>query len=115
MAYADQQMSGNKIAAIVLVVLIHLGIGYLLISGLAYSAFQEVVETTTTYDFEEEPEPEPPEEEPEPPEEVPENGGPAALRTSAAGESPDAASAPAHAGSDPAVGSPFASADNETV
>ena len=72
MAYADQQMSGNKIAAIVLVVLIHLGIGYLLISGLAYSAFQEVVETTTTYDFEEEPEPEPPEEEPEPPEEVPE-------------------------------------------
>ncbi|MGB7409086.1 MAG: energy transducer TonB [Pontixanthobacter sp.] len=73
MAYADQQMSGNKIAAIVLVALIHIGIGYLLISGLAYSAFQEVVETTTTFDIDEpEPEPEPEEEPPPPPEEVPE-------------------------------------------
>ncbi|MGB3739251.1 MAG: energy transducer TonB [Pontixanthobacter sp.] len=73
MAYADQQMSGSKIAAIVLVALIHIGIGYLLISGLAYSAFQEVVETTSTFDIDEpEPEEPEPEEEPPPPEEVPE-------------------------------------------
>lgn len=73
MSYADQQMSGNKIAAIVLVALIHIGIGYLLVSGLAYSAIQEAVERVTTVDVDE-PEPEPePEEEPPPPEEVPES------------------------------------------
>ncbi|MBC7158993.1 MAG: energy transducer TonB, partial [Porphyrobacter sp.] len=41
MAYADQQMSGNRIIAIVLVILIHLAIGYALITGLAYSAFEK--------------------------------------------------------------------------
>ncbi len=73
MAYADQQMSGNKIAAIVLVALIHIVIGYVLISGLAYEAYQEAVEKVTTIDVnEEEPEEPEPEEEPPPPEEVPE-------------------------------------------
>ena len=38
MAYADQQMSGNKIIAIIIVALIHVAIGYALITGLAYSA-----------------------------------------------------------------------------
>ena len=64
MAYADQEMSGNRIIAIIIVALIHVGIGYLLISGLAISAVKEVVERVTTVDIEEPP---PPEEEPPPP------------------------------------------------
>ena len=67
MAYSDQQMSGNKIVAIIIVALIHVVIGYVLITGLAYSAVKKVVERVTTVDIEE-PEPEP-EEEPPPPEE----------------------------------------------
>ncbi len=71
MAYADQQMSGNRIAALILVALIHIGIGYVLVSGLAYEAYQEAVERVTTVDIEDEPEPEPePEELPPPPDEV---------------------------------------------
>lgn len=71
MAYADQEMSGNRIVALIIVALIHIGIGYVLISGLAYEAAKKVVERVTTVDIEE---PEPPEEEepPPPPEEVPE-------------------------------------------
>lgn len=64
MAYADQQMSGSKVTSIVIVALIHVAIGYLLISGLAISAVKKVVERVTTVDIEEPP---PPEEEPPPP------------------------------------------------
>jgi periplasmic protein TonB len=70
MAYADQQMSGSRMVAIAIVVLIHLAIGYALITGLAYSAVKSVVERVTTVDIEEPPPPPPPEEEPPPPEEV---------------------------------------------
>jgi protein TonB len=66
MAYADQQMSGNRIVAIVIVALIHIAIGYALITGLAYSAVKKAIDRVTTVDIEE-PEPEP-EEEPPPPE-----------------------------------------------
>ncbi|MEO0033950.1 MAG: hypothetical protein RIS94_3708, partial [Pseudomonadota bacterium] len=38
MAYADQQMSGNKITALILVALLHVVVGYALVTGLAYSA-----------------------------------------------------------------------------
>ena len=58
MAYADQEMSGNRIVAIIIVALIHVAIGYVLITGLAYSAVKKVVERVTTVDIEE-PEPEP--------------------------------------------------------
>ena len=64
MAYADQQMSGNRIVAIIIVALIHIALGYALITGLAYNAVQQVVERVTTIDIEEPP---PPEEEPPPP------------------------------------------------
>jgi len=67
MAYADQEMSGNRIVAIIIVALIHVAIGYVLITGLAYSAVKKVVERVTTVDIEE-PEPEPEEELPPPPE-----------------------------------------------
>ncbi|MBV7265755.1 energy transducer TonB [Erythrobacter ani] len=70
MAYADQQMSGNKVVSIIIVALIHVLIGYLLISGLAISAVKEVVERVTTVDIEEPPPPEEPDEPPPPPEEV---------------------------------------------
>jgi protein TonB len=56
-------MSGNKIIAIIIVALIHVGIGYALITGLAYSAAKKLVERVTTVDIEEPP----PEEEPPPP------------------------------------------------
>ena len=69
MAYADQQMSGNRVVAIIIVALIHVAIGYALITGLAYSAVKKAIERVTTVDIEEpEPEEEPPP--PPPPDEV---------------------------------------------
>ncbi len=67
MAYADQQMSGNRIIAIIIVGLIHVAIGYVLISGLAYEATKKVIERVTTVDIEEPPPPEEPDEPPPPP------------------------------------------------
>jgi protein TonB len=64
MAYADQQMSGSRIFAIIIVALIHIALGYALVTGLAYSAFKKAVERVTTVDIEEPP---PPDEEPPPP------------------------------------------------
>src|SRR5690606_2427760 len=66
MAYADQQMSGNKVIAIILVALIHVALGYALVTGLAYSAVKKAIERVTTVDIEE-PEPEPEEPPPPPP------------------------------------------------
>jgi protein TonB len=60
-------MSGNKITAIVIVALIHIFLGYALVTGLAYSAVQKVMQKVTTVDIkeevkkEEEPPPPPPE------------------------------------------------------
>ena len=73
MAYADQEMSGSKVTSIIIVALIHVLIGYLLISGLAISAVKEVVERVTTVDIEEPP---PPEEPDEPPPEQPQETAP---------------------------------------
>lgn len=66
MAYADQQMSGNRIIALIIVALIHVAIGYVLISGLAYEAAKKVVERVTTVDIDEPPPPEEPDEPPPP-------------------------------------------------
>ena len=74
MAYADQQMSGNRVVAIIIVALIHIALGYALITGLAYNAVQQVVERVTTIDIEEPPPPE--EEPPPPPENVPDTPPP---------------------------------------
>lgn len=67
MAYADQQMSGNRIIAIIIVAVIHVVVGYALVSGLAYSAAKQLVERVTTVDIEEPPPPEPEDEPPPPP------------------------------------------------
>lgn len=66
MAYADQEMSGNRIAAFVIVALIHVAVGYALVTGLAYEAAKQIVKKVTTVDIkeevkEEEPPPPPPE------------------------------------------------------
>ncbi|HTN14699.1 MAG TPA: TonB family protein [Sphingomonadaceae bacterium] len=66
MAYADQTMSGNKIVAIIVVGLVHLLVGYALVTGLAYSATKKLIERVTTVDIDE-PEPEKTEEPPPPP------------------------------------------------
>jgi periplasmic protein TonB len=65
MAYADQQMSGNKVIAIIIVAIIHIALGYALITGLAYDVVKEAVERVTTVDVSEPPPP--PEDEPPPP------------------------------------------------
>ena len=54
MAYADQTMSGNKITSIVIVALIHVFVGYALVSGLAYEAANKVIKKVTTVDIKEE-------------------------------------------------------------
>jgi protein TonB len=59
MAYADQQMSGNRIIAIIIVGLIHVAVGYALITGLAYSAIKKAIEHVTTVDVTEPPPPPP--------------------------------------------------------
>jgi protein TonB len=64
MAYADQQMSGSKITALVIVALIHVFVGYALVTGLAYEAAKKVISKVTTVDIKEE---KPKEEEPPPP------------------------------------------------
>ena len=65
MAYADQGAGGSRFASILLVVLIHVGLGAALVIGLGYEGVKRVVERVATFDVEEEVE-EP--EEPPPPE-----------------------------------------------
>jgi protein TonB len=52
-------MSGNKIIAIILVALIHVAVGYALITGLAFSAVRKAIERVTTVDINEPPPPPP--------------------------------------------------------
>lgn len=54
MAYADQSMSGNKITALIVVALLHILLGYALVTGLAYEAVKKVAQKVTTIDIEEE-------------------------------------------------------------
>jgi len=44
MAYADQEVSGNRIAAFVIVALIHVVVGYALVTGLAYEGVKAVMD-----------------------------------------------------------------------
>ncbi len=69
MAYADQQMSTSRMVAIGFVALLHAGVGYALITGLAYDAAQEILEDLKTFDVQEEKIPEP-DEPPPPPEKL---------------------------------------------
>lgn len=70
MSYANRkQMSSNRTAAIVIVALIHIALGYALVTGLAYNVIKQTAEKMKTFDVEDEPPP-PPEEPPPPPEET---------------------------------------------
>lgn len=70
MSYAQRrQMSTNRTPAIVIVVLIHLVLGYAIYTGLAYNVVKEKLEELKVVNVEEEPPP--PEEEPPPPEDTP--------------------------------------------
>lgn len=64
MAYADQEMSGNRIAAFVVVALLHLALGYALVTGLAYEGIKQVIKKVTAVDIKKE---EKKEEKPPPP------------------------------------------------
>ena len=54
MAYADQKMSGNRVTALIIVALIHILLGYALVTGLAYEAAKKVIQKVTTVDIKEE-------------------------------------------------------------
>jgi len=54
MSYADQSMSGNRVTALVIVALIHIVLGYALVTGLAYEAAKKVIQKVTTVDIKEE-------------------------------------------------------------
>lgn len=71
MAYNDQQMSGNRITALVIVALIHIFLGYALITGLAYSAVQQVIKKVTTVDIKKDEPKKPPPPPPPPPKNLP--------------------------------------------
>jgi protein TonB len=75
MSYAERkQMSSNRTAALIVVALIHLALGYALVTGLAYRVMEKAAEDLKTFDVEEEPPP--PEEIPPPPEKMPETPPP---------------------------------------
>lgn len=76
MSYAQRtQMSGNRIVAIVVVGLIHVALGYVLVTGLAYNVGKKMIEDLKTFDVEDEPPP-PPDEPPPPPEQIPDTPPP---------------------------------------
>jgi protein TonB len=68
-------MSSNRTAAIVIVALLHVLLGYALVTGLAYNVIKKAAEDLKTFDVEDEPPP-PEEEPPPPPENVPETPPP---------------------------------------
>ncbi len=54
MAYADQQMSGNRIAAFIIVAILHVILVYALVTGLAYDVVKKAMQRVTTVDIKEE-------------------------------------------------------------
>jgi len=76
MSYAQRkQMSSNRFVAIIVVALIHVGLGYALVTGLAYNVAKKAMEDLKTFDVEDEPPP-PPDEPPPPPEQIPDTPPP---------------------------------------
>jgi protein TonB len=70
MSYAQRkEISGNRTLAIILVVLLQFGIGYAIITGLAYNVIKHAAQNLKTFDVEEPPPP--PEQPPPPPKDMP--------------------------------------------
>lgn len=65
MAYADRNMSGSRVVALIIVALIHVALGYAFVTGLAYQYIKKAQENLKTFEVEEPPPP--PEEVPPPP------------------------------------------------
>ncbi len=70
MAYTDQRMSSNRVTALIIVALIHVVLAYALITGLAYSAAQQIIKRVTTVDIKKD-EPKKPPPPPPPPKNLP--------------------------------------------
>lgn len=54
MAYADQKMSSNRLIALIVVAILHVALGYGLVTGLAYEGVKKAIKRVTTVDIEEE-------------------------------------------------------------
>ncbi len=54
MSYADQSMSGNRLTALIVVAILHIILGYALVTGLAYDVVKKAVQRVTTVDIKEE-------------------------------------------------------------
>ena len=73
MTYARRRQIGtNRTAAVVVVAIIHVALGYAIVSGLGYTMIQKATEDLKTFNVEEAPPPPPQETPPPPPETVPE-------------------------------------------
>lgn len=71
MSYAQRrEMGSNRTIAIIIVALLHVVLGYALVSGLAYNVVKKAAEDLKTFNVEEEPPPPPEEPPPPPPEQV---------------------------------------------
>ena len=70
MSYAQRkEISGNRTLAIILVAVIQLGLGYAIVTGLAYNVIKKTVQDLKTFNVEEQPPP--PEPTPPPPKDMP--------------------------------------------
>ena len=70
MSYAQRkEISGNRTLAIILVAVIQLGLGYTIVTGLAYNVIKNTVQDLKTFNVEEQPPP--PEPPPPPPKDMP--------------------------------------------
>ena len=70
MSYAQRkEISGNRTLAIILVAILQLGLGYAIVTGLAYNVIKKAAQDLKTFDVEEQPPP--PEEPPPPPKDMP--------------------------------------------
>jgi periplasmic protein TonB len=70
MSYAQRkEISGNRTLAIILVAVIQFGLGYAIVTGLAYNVIKKAAQDLKTFDVEEQPPP--PEEPPPPPKDMP--------------------------------------------
>jgi protein TonB len=70
MSYAQRkEISGNRTMAIILVAVIQLGLGYAIVTGLAYNVVKKTIQDLKTFNVEEQPPP--PEPPPPPPKDMP--------------------------------------------
>ena len=70
MSYAQRkELSGNRTLAIIFVAILQLGLGYAIVTGLAYNVIKKAAQDLKTFDVEEQPPP--PEEPPPPPKDMP--------------------------------------------